>query len=148
MTTYLKNSLLLIAGILFLNAAKADTGADDILGIWLNSSGLGQIQIYKEGDKYFGKISWLKEPNGPKGNPKLDINNPDPGKRTKTILGSLILRNFIFDDGEWNNGRIYDPQNGKEYKCYMKLKDPKTLNVRGYIGISMLGRTEVWTRVK
>lgn len=128
--------------------AFANTNPDDIIGIWLNENGQGQIQIYKQGDKYFGKLYWLKEPNGPKGNPKLDVNNPDPQQKNKPLLGSLILRNFTYDNGEWNNGRIYDPQNGKDYKCYIKLKDPKTLSLRGYIGISLLGRTEVWTRVR
>lgn len=127
---------------------SAKTGPDDILGMWLNSNGNGHIQIYKEGDKYFGKIQWLKEPNGPKGNPKLDVNNPDEKLRTKPILGLVILNNFKFDDGEWTGGRVYDPQNGKDYKCNIKLKDPNTLNVRGYVGFSMLGRTEVWTRIK
>lgn len=128
--------------------AFANTNPDDIVGIWLNANGQGQIQIYKEGDKYFGKLYWLKEPNGPKGNPKLDVNNPDPQQKNKPLLGSLILRNFKYANGEWKSGRIYDPQNGKDYECYIKLKDPKTLSLRGYIGISLLGRTEVWTRVK
>lgn len=134
-----------ICSITFVSAA---INPDDIVGIWLNASGQGQIQIYKEGDKYFGKLVWLKEPNGPKGNPKMDVNNPDEQLRNKPILGLVILRNFKYNDGEWNGGRVYDPQNGKDYKCYMKLKDAKTLNVRGYIGFSLLGRTEVWTRVK
>ena len=128
--------------------ASAAPNPDDVIGVWLNSSGEGQIEIYKEGNKYFGRIVWLKKPNGPKGNPKLDANNPDESMRSKPLLGSMILRNFKYDNGEWNGGRIYDPQNGKDYKCYMKLKDPKTLSVRGYIGFSLLGRTEVWTRVK
>ncbi len=137
-----------ILACLFCLTASAKTNPDDIVGTWLNSSGEGQIQIYKEGDKYFGKIIWLKEPNGPKGNPKLDANNPDKSLQSKPLIGALILRNFKYDDGEWNGGRIYDPKNGKDYKCFMKLKDPKTLNLRGYIGFSLLGRTEVWTRVK
>ena len=128
--------------------ASANTNPDDIVGLWLNSNGQGRIQVYKEGNKYFGKIVWLKEPNGPKGNPKLDANNPDPALKTKPLLGAIVLRNFVYDDREWSSGRIYDPQNGKDYKCYMKLKDANTLSVRGYIGISLLGRTEVWTRVK
>jgi uncharacterized protein (DUF2147 family) len=126
----------------------AATGPDDILGIWLSSSGNGQVQIYKEGNKYFGKLNWMKEPNNAKGNPKMDSNNPDPAQRNKPLLGSVILRDFTYHDGEWNGGRIYDPQNGKDYKCIIKLKDPNTLSLRGYIGISLLGRTEVWTRVK
>lgn len=120
---------------------------DAILGVWLNSSGKGQIQLYKQGNKYFGKLVWLKEPNDEQGKPKLDIKNPDKNAKTKPLIGLVILRDFVHDDGEWTGGRIYDPQNGKDYKCYMKLKDSKTLNVRGYIGISMIGRTEVWTRV-
>ncbi len=123
-------------------------GADDIVGVWLNGSGKGHIQIYKQGDKYYGKIVWLKEPNDEKGNPKMDVNNPKEALRSKPLVGAVILRDFVFDDNEWNSGRIYDPQNGKEYKCYMKLKDPNTLNVRGYVGVSLLGRTESWTRVK
>ena len=128
--------------------ASVATNPDDIIGIWLNATGQGQLQIYKEGNQYFGKLVWLKEPNGPKGNPKMDVNNPDEQLRSKPLLGLIILRNFKYDDGEWNGGRIYDPQNGKDYKCYMKLKDAKTLSMRGYIGFSLLGRTEIWTRVK
>lgn len=122
--------------------------ADAILGTWLNATGKGEIQIYKTGNAFFGKIVWLKEPNGPGGNPKLDTNNPDPVLRTKPIIGTEVLRNFSFDSDEWTGGRIYDPQNGKDYKCIIKLKDPQTLSLRGYIGVSLFGRTEVWTRVK
>lgn len=122
------------------------SNADDIVGIWLSASGEGKIQIYKEGDRYFGKLYWMKEPNGPKGNPKLDNNNPDPALRNKPLLGLVILKNFRYDDGEWSGGLIYDPKNGKEYKSYIKLKDPQTLSLRGYIGISLLGRTELWKR--
>jgi len=139
--------LITFIAIFFSTASLASVNsADDIVGIWLSSNGQGKIQIYKEGDHYFGKLYWMKEPNGPKGNPKLDINNPDPSLRNKPLLGAVILRNFKYDNGEWNGGRIYDPQNGKEYKSYIRLKDPQTLSLRGYIGISLLGRTEVWKR--
>jgi uncharacterized protein (DUF2147 family) len=122
------------------------TNPDDIVGVWTNGSGSGRIQIYKEGNKYFGKIIWLKDPNNAQGKPKSDAQNPDESQRNKPLLGAVVLRNFVYNDGEWTGGRIYDPQNGKDYKCYLKLKDANTLNVRGYIGISLLGRTEVWSR--
>ncbi len=145
----MKKTIILLASCFCLCLSTfAETKQDDILGTWLNASGLGRIQIYKEGDRFFGKIIWLKEPNGANGNPKLDINNPDPKEKSKPLIGAIVLRNFIFDKDEWNSGRIYDPQNGKDYKCYLRLKDPNTLSLRGYIGISLLGRTEVWTRVK
>lgn len=139
--------LIAIITVFFGTATMASaSNADDIVGIWLSASGEGKIQIYKEGDRYFGKLYWMKEPNGPKGNPKLDNNNPDPTLRNKPLLGLVILKNFRYDDGEWSGGLIYDPKNGKEYKSYIKLKDPQTLSLRGYIGISLLGRTELWKR--
>ncbi|MEO8173552.1 MAG: DUF2147 domain-containing protein [Sediminibacterium sp.] len=144
----MKKIFFLLAMLCAGHVASAKTNPDDIIGVWLSANGQAHLQIYKEADKYFGKLVWLKEPNNAKGTPKVDANNPDEQLRTKTLLGLVILRNFKYDDGEWSGGRVYDPQNGKDYKCYMKLKDAKTLNVRGYIGFSLLGRTEVWTRVK
>ncbi len=128
---------------------SAKTGTDDIIGVWIDASGQAQLRIYKEGNKYFGKIVWLKVPNNPKtGSPKLDFNNPDKQLQSKPLIGLQILRDFVYDKGEWNSGRIYDPTNGKDYKCYMKLKDANTLSMRGYIGFSLLGRTEIWIRVR
>ena len=91
----------------------------------------------------------MKEPLDPKTDkPRTDINNPDSKKKSVPILGLVNLRGFEFDGSEWAEGKVYDPENGKEYSCKMTLKDPNTLDVRGYIGFSMLGRTETWKRVK
>ena len=59
-----------------------------------------------------------------------------------------MLKDFKYNDDEWSDGRIYNPSDGKEYKAYMKLKDKNTLSVRGYIGISLLGKTDTWIRVR
>ena len=137
----------LIALILLNNNIQAQTKADDIVGVWLtNGDDPAKIQIYKSGDKFYGKIIWLKAPllNG---SPKVDQNNPDKTKRTTPIIGLGLLSGFKFNgDDAWKGGNIYDPQNGKTYSCNISLKDKNTLKVRGYIGISLLGRTEVWTR--
>jgi uncharacterized protein (DUF2147 family) len=121
---------------------------DDILGKWVNPSGEGQIEIYKKGEKYFGKLAWIKEPNNANGKPKTDEKNPNENLRTKPILGLEILKNFEFNDGKWEDGTIYDPKSGKTYSCKMTIKDQNLLNIRGYIGVSLIGRTEVWKRVK
>jgi uncharacterized protein (DUF2147 family) len=63
------------------------------------------------------------------------------------VLGLVILTGFKFDTDEWSDGDIYDPEKGKTYSCTLSLKDSGTLKVRGYIGISLIGRTEIWTRV-
>ena len=91
--------------------------ADDILGIWLTSGKEpAKIQIYKSGQKYYGKIVWLRNPLD-NGKPKLDINNPDKIKRNQQILGLTILIGFEFDGDQWNEGKIYDPESGKIYSC-------------------------------
>jgi uncharacterized protein (DUF2147 family) len=114
---------------------------DAIVGEWLTAAKDGKVQIYKSGNKFFGKISWGNRPNG------KDTNNPDPKLRDQNLIGLVILKDFSFNGKDkWEDGTIYDPNNGKTYSCVIRLKDEKTLEVRGYIGISLLGRTEVWTR--
>jgi uncharacterized protein (DUF2147 family) len=140
---------LLVAVLCFGNAYAQKTGADAVLGTWVTGSGDGHVEIYKQGNKYFGKIVWLKEPNSEQGTPKLDKNNPDAKLQSQPILGMVNLRDFEYGgDNEWKDGQVYDPKKGKDYSCQMTLTDPNTLEVRGYIGISLIGRTDTWKRVK
>jgi uncharacterized protein (DUF2147 family) len=128
-------------------SAIAQPKADDVVGIWLTSGDHpAKVQIYKSGEKYFGKIVWLQSTVDNK--PMVDANNPDEKKRNQPIIGLIMLKSFEFDDDEWDDGTIYDPENGKTYSCHLTLKDINTLRVRGYIGIPLFGRTEIWTRSK
>ncbi len=128
----------------------AQNNPDACLGTWLTGSKKGHVQIYKQGEKYFGKIVWLKEPNDPAtGKPKSDINNPDAQKKNRPLLGLINLRDFKYDgENIWEDGKIYDPENGKEYSCKIKLINANQLDVRGFIGVSLIGRTDSWVRVK
>ena len=128
-------------------SAYSQNKADDIIGIWLTGGKEpAKIQVYKSGEKYYGKIIWLKNPTE-NGKQRVDANNPDEAKRSNPIIGLVMLTGFRFDgDEEWKGGSIYDPESGKTYSSYMYLKDRNTLKVRGYVGISLFGRTEVWTR--
>jgi uncharacterized protein (DUF2147 family) len=120
---------------------------DKVLGLWKNGEGTGIVQIYKKGDKYFGKIVWLKIPNNPDGTPRTDVNNPEESLRKKPLKGLENLRNFEFvSKNVWENGQIYDPKTGNDYSCEMKLVNENTLEVRGFIGVSLFGKTDVWKR--
>lgn len=136
--------ILFVLLLLGMKAALAQT-ADAILGNWLNEEKDAKIQIYKTGSAYFGKIVWLKNPNEADGTPKIDKKNNAAALRSRPIMNLVILTKFNFDDGEWEDGEIYDPKSGKTYSSNMKLKGDK-LEIRGYVGISLLGRTTVWTR--
>lgn len=133
------------------NSLFAQNDADQIIGKWLTGSGNAHVEIYKNGNQYQGKIVWLSEPIDPTTKkPKTDTKHPNVEQHNRPLLGLINLWGFHFNEKEsnWEGGHIYDPKNGKEYKCNMTLKDKNTLNVRGYIGFSMIGRTDVWTKTK
>lgn len=122
---------------------------DAVVGTWLNGTKRGHIQIYKKGNHYLGKLIWLKEPNDPAtGKPRTDLKNSQTNLRTRPLVGLDVMQGFSHNGGKvWEDGSIYNPEDGKEYSCKLTLKDPNTLGVRGYVGISLLGKTETWTRV-
>ncbi|MFM2016859.1 MAG: hypothetical protein RL007_515 [Bacteroidota bacterium] len=140
--------------ILFLFVSQAATTnwvANDITGIWWNKDKDAKIKIYSSYSKYYGQIHWLKNPiDSVTNKPKLDKNNPKKEEQKRPIQGLLILKNLVWDedDQEWSDGDIYDPKSGNTYSLTCKMKDKNTLELRGYIGISLLGRTDYWTRVE
>jgi uncharacterized protein (DUF2147 family) len=127
----------------------ANKDSEAILGVWYNTEKSAKIEIYKCGDKFCGKIIWLKEPHDASGKPKVDKENPDEALKSRPVMGMNLLSNFEYSgDNEWEEGEIYDPENGKTYSCIMSLEDSGELKVRGYIGFSLMGRTVVWTRAE
>jgi uncharacterized protein (DUF2147 family) len=145
----LVTTLLIIASSI---ATFAQSAGDAILGDWKNGEGTGIIKIFKTtSGHYAGKIIWLKEPIDPETNkPKLDKRNPDVSKRTEPTLGLVNLKGFKYNESSkgWDKGTIYDPKNGKQYSCKIEIDGKDILKVRGYIGISLFGRTDTWTREK
>jgi uncharacterized protein (DUF2147 family) len=148
----MKKYIYLMMSILILNISKAQTTevleSDKIVGVWEVGSGKARVKVTKYGDKFGGKIVWLKEPTYPDGTKKVDKNNPDETKRTVPLLGYNNLLGFSYKGkSEYDGGTIYDPENGSVYNCNIFLKDDNTLEVRGYIGVSLFGRTDTWKRV-
>jgi uncharacterized protein (DUF2147 family) len=148
----MKKYIYLMMSILILNISKAQTAevaeSDKIVGVWEVGSGKARVKITKYGDKFGGKIVWLKEPTYPDGTKKVDKNNPDETKRTTPLLGYNNLLGFSYKGkSEYDGGTIYDPENGSVYNCNISLQDNNTIEVRGYIGVSLFGRTDTWKRV-
>ena len=133
--------LCLIPGIPVL-AGRPLPEVDRLVGVWLTES-KDQVKIYKEAGKYFGKGVETPANKG-----RLDDKNPDERLRTRRLADVVILKNFEYLGGNrWGKGTIYDPNNGKTYKCTITMKSEDRIKVRGFIGISLLGRTEIWPRV-
>ena len=132
--------------------------ASELDGRWITQDEEAQIEISEENGVIFGSIVWLKEPlvpqdapeGGVPGEEKKDIHNPDPKLRDRTVLGLKIVDGFRPDEkksGHWSGGTIYDGRAGKTYRCHLTLRKDGKLKVRGFIGVSLLGRTDIWTRV-
>ena len=115
-----------------------------VLGNWLTQAKDGIIQIsVAAGATYEGRIVGGSHPG------RVDEKNPDASQRGKPLRGQVILRELHYDgDGKWSGGSIYEPDSGRTYKCLVELMAPDTLKVHGYIGISMLGKSQTWTRYR
>lgn len=147
---------LLVSMVFFaaLSSAAAAADPDAIVGVWNNAEKDAKIEVFRCGEAYCGRIVWLKTPDYPAdsedgvpGTPKLDHNNPDKALQQMPVIGLQIVRDFRFDEeNRWSGGLVYDPKNGKTYKGKMTLTAQDRLDLRGYIGISLIGRTTTWTR--
>lgn len=143
-----KTALFLLLSAFMFTAAMASDG-DKLVGVWKPSDGRSMIKIEKIGSKFYGRIVWLLEPKDENGNPRVDVNNPDESLRSTPLKGYRILKDFSYDEKEklWVEGTIYDPKNGSTYNCKIELKEDNVIEVRGYIGAEVFGRTDVWTRM-
>lgn len=135
--------------LVLLSCFAVETRADyrSIEGTWLSADGDGLIEVRLTDAGPIGLIAGSAlDPQHQKPGRKDDL-NPDPALRDRPLLGLTIMQGFRSDgESRWNGGTIYDPNSGKTYKCKLQLVDANTLEVRGYIGVSWLGRTETWTR--
>jgi uncharacterized protein (DUF2147 family) len=117
------------------------------VGFWRNDD--ATFEIFDNQGKLSGKIVALKEAQTSEGKQKLDIHNPDPSKRERPIVGLVFMSGFSRkSDVRWEDGTIYDPKTGNTYSGSMELEGPETIKVRGFVGISLMGRTDVWIRVR
>lgn len=124
--------------------------AQDVTGVWKTIDDDGEtvkshLEIFEKDGKYFGKVIKLFREPDEEQNPKcLDCKG---AKKDQPILGMEIVWDLVKKDQYWQDGKIMDPENGKDYKCFMELIEPDKLKVRGYMGFSLLGRTQYWYRI-
>jgi len=124
------------------------TNAQTIFGKWKtidDETGIEKsiVEIYKVDGKAYAKVLQLLE----KGKEDKLCDLCKGANKNKPVKGMVIINGLTQDDDEWNDGKILDPKNGKEYKCYITLAEPNKLKVRGYIGFALIGRTQYWYRV-
>ncbi len=135
-------SILTTALLAFGAAAWAADGEHAIEGIWETDTG-GYVQIHQQGDTWAGTVVGSRD-----GEARYDTENPDEALRGRRLLGVTVLKDLEYAGGnKWEDGSIYSPDNGKTYSAQATLTDQDTLEARGYLGISLLGRSQTWQRV-
>ena len=139
-------ALAIAAPLAFLPADAGAGNAGGIAGLWLVEAKDAVIDIAPCGERLCGTVVWLKEPR-PNGRVRLDDKNPDPALRARPVCGLRLLYDFkASGENEWEDGHIYSADEGATYAAKMALLDANTLKVRGFVGISLFGKSQVWTR--
>jgi uncharacterized protein (DUF2147 family) len=120
----------------------ASDESDKILGIWYTEKCQAIFEFYLNGHEYAGRLKPLQKPD------LIDKNNPEDSLRYRKLNGITTIEGLKYDSTKkrWDNGKVYNPQDGKTYSCYCSLSDNGTLLFRGFIGFSALGKNQVWTR--
>lgn len=141
----MKKILFLVAFVLLTISVQAQS----VIGKWKtidDKTGKPRsiVEIYEVDHKLYGKVIEILDPT--RKNVKCD--KCEGADKHKPIVGLVIIRGLKKDGDEFNNGKILDPESGSFYKCVMKLDGKDKLNVRGYMGISLIGRTQTWHRIK
>lgn len=125
--------------------------APDITGTWLVEDGDAWVAVSPCGESVCGTIVWMQEPYAENGDVKLDIHNPDERLRGRGVMGLEIFRAAkpAWRKEEMWRGAIYDPKIGKTYTCKAELREGGgRLEIRGFVGVWLFGRTIHWTRVE
>jgi uncharacterized protein (DUF2147 family) len=141
-------SFLLTLSLLGGSTVFAQTEGNAIEGYWLTDNKKAKFHIFKTASGSFaGRLIWMRSPNDKDGKPKMDTKNPNEKLRGRLLQDAIMITGLKWDtdDQEFKGGKVYDPTSGKTYNCFAKL-DGQELKLRGYVGVSLLGKTTVWTR--
>lgn len=137
----------LVAPLLLASPALAQETTP--VGVWLDSSERIQVEIAPCGDRLCGTLIWFRWPHDVVGAPLVDRKNTDPALRTRPLLGLTILEGLRkADERTWTEGRIYNPNDGVNYRARMSMRADGALKVRAYVLLPLLGKTYIWTRVR
>jgi len=148
----------MISVIISITYSTQASTRESIDGYWVMPDGSALLEVYRLEESYSVQIVSLREQrftaadNLTKdvaiGDLRRDIHNPDARLRQRSLLGLVIASGLKFEKGRWSGGSIYDPGSGRHYRCHLELTDGGLLRVRGYLGISLLGRTMYWQKAE
>ena len=141
--------IVFVGSVFFILSLGLPAWSEGVIGTWATDEDKSHVEIAPCGLKFCGIIVWLKEPLDEDGKLKHDANNPNKNLRDRSIIWLPLFANVVASTkgNVWEDGTIYNPEDGKKYSCTLTLLDTETLKVRGYVGLPMFGKTQIWKRV-
>ena len=119
------------------------------VGVWLHDNKRIEIEIAPCGENLCGRLVWLKSPNDTQGLPRVDAKNPDAALRTRPLLGLTVLDGLRrTGEGTWEDGNIYNPDDGEAYRASVSILEDGAMQVRAYEHLPVFGKTLIWTRMR
>jgi glucan biosynthesis protein C len=143
-------TLVALAMLAILLAQPARAENPTVVGLWWADGGSAKVSVQEVEGVLRGTIVWLRAPFGLDGNPLRDTNHPDDARHEDRVIGIEMLNGFVAEEGvagKWSGGNVYDPGNGRTYQGTITMDGKDRLLLRGFIGISLFGRTTTWFRV-
>ena len=144
-------ALVLAACIAVSASGRPAYAAESIEGCWIIESGQSVIELSVDAGILSGRIVglesayYLADEDGPEGALRVDLKNDDPALRSRPLAGMELVSNLTRRGEEWRGGEIYDPESGNTYSVRLRIDDDGSLNIRGYVGTPLFGRTTRWT---
>lgn len=130
-------------------ATSVDAQAPTPTGVWLHENERIKLEIMPCGNELCGKLVWFRWPNDAQGLPLVDLKNRDSALRARPLLDLTVLTGLRrAADGKWEDGEIYNPDDGKEYRVQVSIQADGSLRARVYKFLPIFGETLIWTRVE
>ena len=139
-----------LCGALALCGAASAQGAASPVGLWRTMDDktgkeTGAVRIFESGGALYGRIERITDP----ARAGLSCAKCSDDRKNKPLIGLDIMRGLKRDGDAWDGGTILDPETGSTYKSSVRLDDGgQKLVVRGYLGVSLLGRSQTWIRLQ
>lgn len=128
---------------------SAGSAGDTLLGEWWTENNEGRIRFTRDRDGTYRGTTTCCTPEKPTADhPAVDLHNPNPKQRGRSTIGIVLIWKLAYEDGEFVDGYVYNPRDGKTYRFEAKIIDKNTVKIRGYAGISLFGQSQIWKRFR
>ena len=137
--------------ITIVEKSLSQNNSNQIVGRWMSAENNLEVEIFKAGDSFNAKVVWIDDSDDKSRpmNTRCDFRNPDEALRNRKIIGLVVMKDLTYnsENNDWEQGKIYDPHNGKDWNAKACFTKGGLLKVRGYWGYQLLGKDLLFRKI-